>query len=684
MRRGWIIALLSASALTAPVAVHAQTAAPAQTRQAGVVTPYPAAFFEEYRPRTARDMLGRLPAFSIDDGDGGRGLGQGGNVLIDGERPTSKSDSLGDILGRLQASSVERIDLIQGSAAGVDMQGYSVVANVIRRKDNGLKGSVAGHVFSTGGHGGYQIEGQAQKSIGEHKFSGSFEIRPAADPFNRSTRVRRAPNGDVTLNILRGNLEYGRDYGATVVYEGPAGAGRVRATVVGELGDDEERTVEVDLSGGGAPDRLDAGGGRYHHGEVNLGYIWPLPGLGDAEIALVAQKDRNESDNYSGSSTFSQIRDSSEVVGLAQLRFAPMGRWTLNGGLEVAFNSLDTVSALTAPGQTLVNPAIVVEELRGEASGAARFAASPRLNLEFGLRYEVSNISTVGAAGAREKTLSFPKPRLTATFARSPSEQISLRLERVVDQLSFGDFSASVSLTNGSAPISGNPALEPGKAWVGEARYERRFGKQGSFAVTLAHEAKEDLILTNVFLIGPAPAFPAPLPSGTYYEAADNVGDGYRSSIDVDSTLPLDGAGMPGGLLTINLDLDRTRLTDPTTGERREFGGQSLWGAGFTLSQDIAAWGLRWEIKGSTRDDNDGFRPTEISFWDGEPTFSVAVEKTTGPYWVRTGFNNVTRVRSRTVRTVYDNPRGRGAVRFVETRDDDQTPFFYFLVRRTF
>lgn len=676
MRQAWITALVAACA---PAAAHAQAVG-----QTGVVTPYPAAFFADYSPRTALDMLNRLPAFSLDDGDGGRGLGQGGNVLIDGERPTSKSDSLGDILGRLQASSIERIDLIQGSAPGVDMQGYSVVANVIRKKDSGLKGSVAGHVFSTGGHGGYQIEGQGQKSIGEHKFSGSFKIRPAADPFNRATRVRRDPNGNVILNTERSSLEHGRDYAATVAYDGPLGLGRLRATLIGEIGDEEERTVETDLSPVAAAPLFDAGGGNYHHGETNLGYIWPVADLGEAELALVAQVDRDESDTFSGASTFSQIRDSSEVVGLAALRLRPIGKWTLNGGLEVAFNTLDTVSVLAAPGQTLVNPAITVEELRGEATGAARYAASPKLNIEFGLRYEISNISTVGAAGKLEKTLSFPKPRITATYALSAAEQISVRLERTVDQLSFGDFSATVSLTNGSAPISGNPALEPGRAWVGEARYERRFGKQGSFAVTLSHQALEEMVMTNVFLIGPAPAFPQPLPTGSYYEAADNLGDGYRSSLDIDTTLPLDAIGVPGGLFTLGLDADRTRLTDPTTGERREFGASSPWGASFMLSQDIARWGLRWEIKGSTQADNDRFRPTELSYWDGEPSFSVAVEKTTGPYWIRTGFNNARGVRSRTVRTVYDNPRGRGAVRFVETRDDYQTPFFYFLVRRTF
>lgn len=682
MRRCCTIAFLTASAIAAPLALHAQTLAPAPD-QAGVVTPYSAAFFAEYNPRTARDMLGRLPAFSIDEGDGGRGLGQGGNVLIDGERPTTKGDRLGDILGRLQAASVERIDLIQGSASGVDMQGYSVVANVIRRKGVGLKGSVAAHLFSTGGNGGFQIEGQAQKEFGEHKLSGSFEIRPAADPFNHSARLRVAANGDLIRQSVRGNVEHGKDYAATVSYEGPAGPGRLRATLLGSLAESEARSYEVTIAPVAGPPQFDAGAGDEHNVELNLGYIWPVAGFGEMELALIGQQGREESDSFAGVSTFSQIQETAEYVGLAAVRLQPIGRWTLNGGVEVAFNTLDTVSVLTGAGQSLFDPAIIVEELRGEAFGAARFAASPRLNIEFGLRYEVSKISTVGAA-AREKTLAFPKPRITATYAFSPSEQVSLRLERTVDQLSFGDFSASVSLTNGSAPISGNPALEPGRAWVGEARYERRFGKQGSFAVTVAHQALEEMVMTNVFLVGAAPAFPALLPAGTYYEAADNVGDGYRSSIDIDAVLPLDGYGLPGGLLSINLDADRTRLTDPTTGEAREFSGAAPYGGSFALSQDIARWGLRWEIKASRNAPNDGFRPTETSTRRSDANISVAIEKTTGPYWIRTGFNNIASQRSHTIRTVYNNPRGRGVVRFIEQREDWQSPFFYFLLRRTF
>jgi hypothetical protein len=101
-------------------------------------TPYPATFFADARPTNASDMIDRLPGFQLDTGASARGFaGTAGNVLIDGARPTAKTDDLGSILGRITADSVERIDVIRGSAPGIDMQGQSVVANIIRRKDAG-------------------------------------------------------------------------------------------------------------------------------------------------------------------------------------------------------------------------------------------------------------------------------------------------------------------------------------------------------------------------------------------------------------------------------------------------------------------------------------------------------------------------------------------------------------------
>ena len=85
-------------------------------------------------------MVNRLPGFALDTGDAVRGFGgAAGNVLIDGARPAAKDDSLDSILQRIPASSVLRIDVIRGGAPGIDMQGKTVIANVIRRGDGKAK-----------------------------------------------------------------------------------------------------------------------------------------------------------------------------------------------------------------------------------------------------------------------------------------------------------------------------------------------------------------------------------------------------------------------------------------------------------------------------------------------------------------------------------------------------------------
>src|SRR5262245_20133113 len=119
--------ILHLLAQTAGAAVPVAEAPPQQG-----VTSYGPEFFAAQQPSTAADMLQRIPGFSLDNGASVRGFeGAAGNVLIDGQRPASKSDSLQDILFRIPANKVERIDIIRGGAPGIDMQGKTVLANVI-------------------------------------------------------------------------------------------------------------------------------------------------------------------------------------------------------------------------------------------------------------------------------------------------------------------------------------------------------------------------------------------------------------------------------------------------------------------------------------------------------------------------------------------------------------------------
>ena len=116
-----------------PLAVTAAASLPVQSPTAtSGVTVYGADYFAGAQLSTALDMVQRLPGFTMDMGDGVRGYaGAGGNVLIDGQRFSSKSDNLHDLLYRIPASSVARVDVIRGGAPGIDMQGRTLIANVV-------------------------------------------------------------------------------------------------------------------------------------------------------------------------------------------------------------------------------------------------------------------------------------------------------------------------------------------------------------------------------------------------------------------------------------------------------------------------------------------------------------------------------------------------------------------------
>ena len=143
-----------------------------RTRQSSVLT-YDTAFFAQARPNTAYDMIARLPGFTFNDGTTARGFaGTAGNVLIDGQQPTSKSDDLQTILQRIQASDVDHVEVIRGGAPGIDMQGYTVIANVIRKKGSSTQWvlDVSDNLFQDG-----HTVPSASLNFTEHTGASTFE-----------------------------------------------------------------------------------------------------------------------------------------------------------------------------------------------------------------------------------------------------------------------------------------------------------------------------------------------------------------------------------------------------------------------------------------------------------------------------------------------------------------------------
>src|SRR3954447_2797416 len=121
------------AALTLGTSAAAQNAAASPAGRATRTTTYEAAFFAQYAPRSALDIAQRVPGFALDLGDQNvRGFaGAAGNVVLNGARPSSKSETLEQTLSRIPAQQVARVEVGPGDLYGADYAGKTQVLNII-------------------------------------------------------------------------------------------------------------------------------------------------------------------------------------------------------------------------------------------------------------------------------------------------------------------------------------------------------------------------------------------------------------------------------------------------------------------------------------------------------------------------------------------------------------------------
>src|SRR6476620_9922820 len=225
----WLTA--TALALSAAPAMAQDTAPPAGAQQGILV--FEPAFFAESRPNTVLDMLSRLPGFNLEFGDSGtRGYaGAGGNVLIDGQRPAIKSESLDQYLRRIAAASVERIELVRGSAPGIDMQGRSVIANIVLRRTVTTERVIElNPYFYPDGYIGPLIRGQYSRREGDSQEELSFSATSdkRIDLVGDGYRRRYDANGNLTQDARLGLDDLFRNVNLAGAVQRPVGGGLLR------------------------------------------------------------------------------------------------------------------------------------------------------------------------------------------------------------------------------------------------------------------------------------------------------------------------------------------------------------------------------------------------------------------------------------------------------------------------
>jgi len=652
---------------------------------------YPAGFFDKYRPVTALDMVERVPGFQVQSGGGSRGFaGAAGNILIDGERPTTKGDTVAQILGRIPAGRVKRIELIRGQTGDYDLRGQSVVVNVIRRQDAPLAVKWEFQLEQDIDSGDPEPEGSISLSDrwGATEYNASLEAgrfffkNPAEEFLFRGGEIvenreefERTKGHNLTGNLntttrlsetivnFNGEIGYGTDDGLEPSERVPTDPDQPARTVIETDGADE---LELEVGADVATPLSETFSGK---AIVLFSY--------EDEDSFSAQRILDDA----GRQTEFQNADveTMESESIARLEFDWTGpeNHTVELDLEGAFNTLDNALDLIIDTGAGPMPVPVpgsntrVEEVRGDFALSDSWSLGS-LTLDAELAGETSTISQTGDT-ANKRSFNFVKPDLSMTYAPGETEQTRFVFRRDVSQLDFDDFVSATDFGDNDLDL-GNPDLAPQNTWVVELSHERRFGDIGAVELTAFFNwinNVEDLL-------------PVETTAGLF-EVPGNIGSGERYGVELETTLPLDPLGLPNSRLDIEGRWQDSEVTDPVTGRDRQLTNERDFTVDIEFREDFqrarVAWGWAFELRG----DRSFFGVDELDTFDRGVDLEAFLETTR---WLgvkmRATLQNILDRDFTRDRSVFEGRRDLSPLAFREFRDRRRGRSLIFEITGTF
>ena len=569
---------------------------------------YPASYFEQYSPFSARDMLNRIPGINNalqDDsavGSAGssspstsssdrRGLGLGGDqILINGRRITGKGNEGNSQLSRIPASEVDRIEIIRGTSGELDVRGGSQVINIVLLND-GSRSSVAyeissaryqdntvlpgGKISLTGQRGAldYLLSAELEPRW-EHRLG--FEISRNAD-LSLNDSVRRLNERDSSPVTISANIGYGftpKDI--------------AHLNIQFEDGDEPQDNLRTITNFNSTPftvlDEQDIiaddtafweVGGDYEHSFSPRQRLKSLFIINQREVDNLRETFNITGGNFDRSlflanfnryqerivrTSFSQGLGASQDIEIGLERAETTLDSTLRLGLNRGVNPNPDFGGLTP----ITDSDATVEELRYEGFAIHNWQLNPRMSLESTLIYETSEISQSGDV-SRSRDFSFVRPKLDYRFDITPAIQLRTTVERVVAQLNFNDFTANTnSADDDQNAIAGNPDLRQEQSWQYEVNLEYRLPDDAGVlnSRVFYHDLEDVIDRLDVST------------ATTIQSANGNIGDGERYGVSLDASLRLGFVNLPNVLLTSRLELTDSQVTDPFLGIERRLNRQ--------------------------------------------------------------------------------------------------------------
>jgi hypothetical protein len=642
--------MVSALALTGVAYAQEAPATPAPTTNEAVVTPsstsadrviYEAALFAQYNPQTALDMVNQIPGFTLDGGDDRRGFsGAVGNLLIDGVRPSTKSQGVEGILSRIPANQVVRFEVLRGAAVAGDASGQSTLLNVVRTP-----------------------------AAGSGVYSAGFELTSRGVP---------APRGELSYSGRNGNVEYSlsgsiftqyRDLpGWRLFYDEPGDVYTGRAETPSPR-DYREGTLTGNLAfplwGGRFSTNAQINAWRFNSDndyfffdaldnpdsallqdflERRFGYEIGINydrDIGPWSLGIIGLVNRGRYESFEDDLFLDAVgaldgdfyQDIVQDTGESIARFTlsrPLGaRNRIEFGAEGAFNSLDQHLVLDGsfaptPG-SVPNINVLVEEERAEIFASHTWRPTDKWSVETRLNWETSTLTFTGDTD-QEVDLAFWKPSLQITRTFAGNNQLRVRAYRDVSQLDFGDFVSAVA-TADALLAGGNPDLVPQSDWRFELGADLRFPGGAALSFTLTQHQFKDVSDLVTLVNDQGTVDPS---DDEFYEAPGNLGDGEATSLNVNFSTPV--PYVSGGRLTIEGYLWDTEVTDPLTNQPRIISFQPESEVSINFRQDLPDWKFAWGISAFKQGEVQAYRFNEIDTSEEGPWVDLFVETTALPY----------------------------------------------------
>ena len=623
MIRTLLLASAGMAALALTTGAVGQPAAPAATPAAkdGRKTVYEAAFFAQYAPRSAYDIVQRVPGFTLDLGatqtqQGSvdvRGFaGTAGNVVINGARPSTKAETLEVTLARIPAQQVVRVELGPGDLYGSDYAGKSQVLNVVLSQQAGIDGNVTASAKRW--YTGYlntDIQASASIRRGPSTINLSAGTGRNRQLEEGTDRLTDPSTGELVQFRRKHNSYFNKDpflSAAWALERGSDNAIRLNARWQPSSFDlfQRNRVTPAD-----APQHDDNLIQTYRDPILELGgdVTRPLAGGAIKFVALATRRKRHDVDDYIQRDGL--LENNPAVVGgfeqsIRARRNETIGRlsWTrsnllgfsFEAGGEASYNTLDDqvdLFAIDENGQKvridLPIANATVKEKRGEVYVNLGKTLSPSLRIDGGVNYEFSNLKVRGDATA-DRTLKFLKPHITFDWKPGGGWHTQFSVKRTVAQLDFYDFISfgelSTSRINGS-----NADLQPQRAWEFRASIEHPLLGDGLFKLDLGHDLVS--LLQDRILIFDE--------EGNAFDAPGNLGTGKRYFATLTLDAPL-GSLWSGLRAKFTGTLQRTRVDDPITHSPRKWSGfWPDWQWELNVRRDAGAFSYGFDINDNQR-----------------------------------------------------------------------------------